>query len=100
MAPLMATFIKRMKVMTSSPETAPKMAIVMGHDSTLLPMLAAIFNKEWDGKWTPFASMLIMELYQASNTTHYVRVLYKNTPMVIPGCNDGKILFYFIFFSP
>jgi hypothetical protein len=33
-----------------------------GHDDTLMPLLATLGGTVWDGKWTPYASMLIFEV--------------------------------------
>lgn len=91
MAPLMNEFLRRMDARVRNVDDAPKLAIVIGHDSTLMPMLAALLGDTWDGKWVPYAAMLVMELYREDGSSrHFVRLLYKGQPLVIPGCPSGN----------
>jgi len=41
----------------------PRLALYSGHDSTLMPLLASMGSRVWDGDWTPYASMIIIEVY-------------------------------------
>lgn len=90
MAPLFRMILDRMQHMMSFP-TSEKLAIYMAHDSTLMPMLAAMLGSKWDGKWTAYASMIGFELYQYQEEDHdkfAVRVLYRGQPLQLPGCED------------
>jgi len=40
----------------------PRLALYSGHDSTLMPLLASMGSRVWDGDWTPYASMIIIEV--------------------------------------
>eukprot|EP01095_Lingulamoeba_sp_RSL-Kostka_P017545 TRINITY_DN9192_c0_g1_i1.p1 TRINITY_DN9192_c0_g1~~TRINITY_DN9192_c0_g1_i1.p1 ORF type:complete len:432 (-),score=133.86 TRINITY_DN9192_c0_g1_i1:86-1381(-) len=63
--------------------------LLSGHDTTLTPMLIAL--GVWDGFWTPYASMIVFELYkyQGYNPPQYtVRMIYNGKEMNIPDCNN------------
>ena len=54
------------------PSPASKLNLFSGHDTTLLPLLATLGPNVWDGKdWTPYASMIVVELHHidTSNST-------------------------------
>jgi hypothetical protein len=57
--------------------------IYAGHDSTLQDLLIAL--KIYDGKHPPFASMIIFELNQEEKGDFYVKILYNNKELFIPG---------------
>jgi len=70
-----------------------------GHDSTVAPILAAY--EVFDHKWPPFASNIILELYKDTapanpkdhnvENNHYVRMLYNNEALKIPGCQETAV---------
>ena len=70
----------------------PRLHLISGHDSTLMPILAS-FNV-WDGRWTPYASMLIIESYALTTpreeipSNHVFRLLYNGQVLTFkfPGC--------------
>ena len=74
---------------------------VAGHDSTLMPLMAAILQDNWDGKWTPYAGMLIFEVYKkrgggsAGVGSHLVRLLFRGKPLLVPGCADSEFVVCF-----
>jgi len=42
-----------------------RLALFSGHDSTILPLLATLGPNVWDGiEWTPYASMLLLEIHE------------------------------------
>jgi len=41
----------------------PLLSVYSGHDSTLMPFLATLGPGVWDGVWTPYASMVVIESY-------------------------------------
>eukprot|EP01083_Nonionella_stella_P037134 101242_1 len=45
-------------------EISPKLALFSGHDGTLLPLLATLGQNVYNGEdWSPYASMILIELY-------------------------------------
>jgi hypothetical protein len=46
----------------------PKMALFMGHDTTILPLLISLSADLWDGKWAPYAAMMNIEVSVVSPT--------------------------------
>jgi ubiquitin-like domain-containing CTD phosphatase 1 len=44
----------------------PKMALFMGHDTTILPLLISLSTDLWDGKWAPYAAMMNIEVSAVS----------------------------------
>lgn len=46
------------------PPTVPKLALFSGHDTTILPLLNTLGPDVWDGEWTPYASMLAIEIHE------------------------------------
>jgi len=39
----------------------PRLTLFSAHDTTIMPLLASLGRQVWDGKWTPYASMLVVE---------------------------------------
>ncbi|TYZ60052.1 hypothetical protein PybrP1_007243, partial [[Pythium] brassicae (nom. inval.)] len=88
MQPLMSEIITRLDALVEGKPTAPKFALTMGHDSTIMPFMAAVVKDNWDGKWTPYAGMLTMEVYKLKSASFAVRMLFQGTPVHIPDCKD------------
>jgi len=43
----------------------PRLHIISGHDTTLMPILATLGEEVWDGTdWSPYASMIQIEIHQ------------------------------------
>lgn len=74
--------------MTSSinDESAVKMYLYSGHDTTLLPLLH-VFNI-FDGEWPPFAANITLELYENEHKEHFVQTLYEGEAQLISGCSS------------
>jgi hypothetical protein len=52
--------------------------IPQGHDTTLMPILSGF--GVWDGKWAPYASYVIFEIYQQGRALHSTNIYtIKNT---------------------
>jgi len=77
-----------------------KMLLYSGHDTTLIPLLSIL--DVYDGKWPPFASHVIIELYRdediinrslnpGSEEGFFVRVIYNNEEQKLPGCNGQAL---------
>lgn len=84
--------------------TALKFGLFLGHDTSVLPLLAAW--KVWDGEWPPYAAILVIELYEAKvegeesgerrgqegdQKEHLFRMLYRGKELVMEGC-EGEAL--------
>ena len=54
-----------------------------------MPLLSA-FNIS-DGKWAPYSSYLVFEIYYSTSTGYSVRIIYNGKPMPLPFCAN-KIL--------
>jgi len=92
MGRLMHFIVKRMEeTATRSPneETeAPKFYLLSGHDSTIMPLLAAL-GVEID-HWPHYLSNLVFELWQRPNGQHYVQVLYNRQPINMDNVCGGE----------
>ena len=71
-----------------------KFVLHSGHDTTVLPLLAALGGDAWDGEWPPYASLVLFELYavrgkETSTRTEdlYFRLLYHGKPRKMAGCD-------------
>eukprot|EP00624_Nannochloropsis_granulata_P002900 evm.model.NODE_24698_length_19406_cov_26.450068.5 len=84
--------------------TALKFGLFLGHDTSVLPLLAAW--KVWDGEWPPYAAILVIELYETKaegeegrergegeggQKEHLFRILYRGKELVMEGC-EGEAL--------
>eukprot|EP00794_Sanderia_malayensis_P002465 gene2465-2838_t len=63
-----------------------KMLIFSAHDTTLMALLKAI--GVYDNKWPRFSSDIKIELYKQSIGKWFVKVLYNDKEMKIPGCES------------
>jgi hypothetical protein len=77
--------------------TSPyKLLLFSGHDTTLLPILAAF--DLWDGVvWAHYASQMQLEIYE-KNSSFYLRFIYNGIAFTIPGCPD-ELCDWDIFYS-
>lgn len=77
---------------TSPNATNPlRLALFAGHDTTIMPFLAAVLKENWDRIWPSYAALVTIELYagSASSTSPYLfRMVYNSVPQVVPGCGD------------
>lgn len=70
-------------------EKAKKFYLYSGHDNTVMPLLLA-FNAT-DYKWSPYASMVQLELYEVLNSTstnYAVRLMYNGVERTIGYCDQ------------
>jgi len=72
-----------------------KLSVFSGHDTTLMPLLAALDPKLWDDKeWPPYASMIVLEIHELVNENDHFpsnfafRLLYNGNDLTgkIAGC--------------
>jgi hypothetical protein len=94
--PLLNWMNSQMKNAISSPDLLKdwkRFYLTLGHDTgPMLPLLSAL--NVWDGKWTPYSSRIIFELYRDPNHDEFfIRMLYNEQEMQIPGCS-GTICKY------
>jgi hypothetical protein len=47
-----------------------KLALFSGHDTTLIPLLASLGPKVWDGQWPSYASMVLIEIHEINIDRH------------------------------
>jgi len=68
-------------------ETDPRYFIYSAHDTSVafVAIALGIFSGE---AWPPYASNLAIELYSAQNDSFFIRVLYQQEPMQVPGCEN------------
>uniref|UniRef100_K3XBI8 Histidine acid phosphatase n=1 Tax=Globisporangium ultimum (strain ATCC 200006 / CBS 805.95 / DAOM BR144) TaxID=431595 RepID=K3XBI8_GLOUD len=88
MQPLVNEILGRLNLALEGSPKAQRLAITMGHDSTIMPFMAAIVKENWDGKWTPYAGVLSMELYKLKTGSFAARMIFQGQPVLIPECND------------
>jgi hypothetical protein len=77
----------------NNPTNGLKFAMFAGHDTTIMPLLAAIQGNLWDRIWSPYASMVTIEIYKAANPSstpsgYYFRMVYNGRAISIPNCAD------------
>jgi hypothetical protein len=100
MRPLFRELWREIEVAVRPDEAAAerrRLVLYSGHDDTLMPLLAALGGSVWDGRWSPYAAVLLIETYQlyvpsaasASGWKHAVRLLYRGKPLVLPGCQTS-----------
>lgn len=70
-------------------ESKLKFILYSGHDVTLMPLQLA-FNIS-DGVWPPYASQLIFEVYQMSDNSFSLRILYNGKVQKMPFCNNKEM---------
>ncbi|KUF95362.1 Chaperone protein ClpB1 [Phytophthora nicotianae] len=88
MQPLAHDMLTRLDgVLNDDPDTY-KLSVTMAHDSTIMPFLAASVKENWDRLWTPYAGMLVMEVYKTKSGSHAVRMIFHGEPQHIPECHD------------
>eukprot|EP01101_Sappina_pedata_P010199 TRINITY_DN6364_c0_g1_i1.p1 TRINITY_DN6364_c0_g1~~TRINITY_DN6364_c0_g1_i1.p1 ORF type:complete len:437 (+),score=84.81 TRINITY_DN6364_c0_g1_i1:41-1351(+) len=85
-------------------ESGKRMRIYSAHDTTVMPMLVAL--DVWDQKWTPYASMLHMELYEDEAVKKskknkeegwYVRFVYNGRVLEAQWCGKGELCAFGLF---
>ncbi len=56
-------------------DRVPKFALFSTHDTSLMAFLSVLAPEEWDRKWTPYASMVVIEVMRISGNI-YFRAIY------------------------
>ena len=89
MGPLWDGIMKHISPLLSknNPDLVPKMALISGHDSTIMPLLATLGL--WNGvDWTPYASMFLIEVHETDQfaSQRAFRIIY-NGEVITPKMN-------------
>lgn len=75
MGVLLGMMVRRMEhTAAAGRDASPKMYLYSGHDSSLMPLLAALGKPVTD--WPPYLSNLVLELWRQPQGQQYVKVLY------------------------
>lgn len=78
---------------SANPPTEDSFQFVLysAHDTTVMPLLAALFGEQWDGLWAGYASLMSFELYNSSSVAddYYFRIVYNGKALVFPGCSTS-----------
>ncbi|KAL4087200.1 hypothetical protein PRIC1_013097 [Phytophthora ramorum] len=88
MQPLAHDMLTRLDGVLDDSRDAYKLSVTMAHDSTIMPFLAASVKENWDRTWTPYAGMLVVEVYKTKSGSHAVRVIFHGEPQLLPDCRD------------
>lgn len=83
----------RVKAAVEGQEDAKKLVLFSGHDTTLAAALTAL--GVYDGIQTPYATVLMLELWEGQNETYTVSLSrhHKDDDLItytMPGCNNTK----------
>ena len=65
MGPLWSEILENIRPIINPDDRQPppnRLALVSGHDTTILPLLVTLGPGVWDGQWPPYASMMIIEV--------------------------------------
>jgi len=78
-------------------QTAKKFVLFSGHDTTIMPFLAATLKANWDRRWARYAAMISIELFSSSTVGEddLFRFVYNGQVLQVPGCppvNTGESL--------
>jgi len=57
-----------------------------------MPFMAASVKENWDRTWTPYAGMLVIEVYKTKTGSHAVRMIFHGEPQLLPACQDSTCL--------
>eukprot|EP01123_Difflugia_compressa_P001586 TRINITY_DN11930_c0_g1_i1.p1 TRINITY_DN11930_c0_g1~~TRINITY_DN11930_c0_g1_i1.p1 ORF type:complete len:215 (-),score=55.29 TRINITY_DN11930_c0_g1_i1:27-596(-) len=83
-----ASFMAELRQILDSAHTytsSVKASFFAGHDTTLIPMLTSF--GVWNKQWPPYASLLQIELLTSTqNGEDFVRLIYNNQELLLPGC--------------
>jgi len=84
--PLLNELLEFQEKMVNGDASAPRYLHFSGHDTTLVPIMAAL--QSHFPSYAPYASHIIFELYESESNSgnFYIRALYNNKALVIPEC--------------
>jgi len=84
--PLLNELLEFQEKMVKGDASAPLYLHFSGHDTTLVPIMAALQNHF--STYAPYASHIIFELLESTSVSgdFYIRAFYNNKALVLPGC--------------
>ncbi len=77
---------------------APKFVLFAFHDMSIMALLSVFAPNEWDRKWPPYASMVVLELMRINGDGIYFRLVYNGKVLKPAGC-EKDIFQYSVFES-
>eukprot|EP00644_Phytophthora_capsici_P016840 jgi/Phyca11/531120/estExt2_fgenesh1_pm.C_PHYCAscaffold_950026 len=92
MQPLAHDMLKRLDPVLNADPDAHKLSVTMGmflhtrFNHHALP--GCLCEENWDRLWTPYAGMLVIEVYKTKSGSHAVRMIFHGEPQHIPECQD------------
>lgn len=99
MGPLWHEIMENINPILQGDDPRFKLAMFSGHDTTLMPLLAALDPKLWDDKdWPSYASMIVLEIHEVNidgfadksifRTDYAFRLLYNGRVLttLVDGC--------------
>ena len=74
-------------------DDAIKFGLWSAHDTSIMPLLAALMGDSWDQKWARYGAMVTIELYEsrANAGGDLFRLTYNGEALVMPGCNNQTL---------
>eukprot|EP01055_Gregarina_sp_Pseudo9_P004028 Gregarina_sp_Pseudo_9__4027@NODE_416_length_2880_cov_199_351637_g393_i0_p1_GENE_NODE_416_length_2880_cov_199_351637_g393_i0NODE_416_length_2880_cov_199_351637_g393_i0_p1_ORF_typecomplete_len594_score69_09His_Phos_2/PF00328_22/4_8e272CSK_N/PF08521_10/0_18_NODE_416_length_2880_cov_199_351637_g393_i06972478 len=75
----------------ANPWDAKKLILYAGHDTSIMPFLAAFEGTVFNKKWPPYASEVVLELHRGMKPdSYFFRLIYNGEVLTseIPGCED------------
>jgi len=84
--PMLQELLGFQEKMIGGDPAAPRYVHFSAHDTTLIPLMAALQNHAPD--YIPYASTIIFELFESkvNNGNFFIRAMLNNKPLLIPGC--------------
>ena len=76
-----ATAVERAHILVTAPPILPALAVVVAHDSTLIPTLCALGAFDQHAQWPPYASQLAFEVYRGADGRSFLRILWNGEPL-------------------
>jgi hypothetical protein len=64
-----------------------KFALFSAHDTSVMPLLAALLGTAWDGKWAAYAALVSIEVYSAVSGGYLFRMVHNGKVVRMPGCS-------------
>jgi hypothetical protein len=87
------TYLQSLLNNSTANNTNPyKFVMFSGHDTTIQPVLSALLKENWNELWPGYASMITIEIYNASalsSSDYLFRIVYNSEPLIMPGCDDS-----------
>ena len=87
-----ATYLNQ-AIASSDPSDYKRLVMFSGHDTTIMPFLAALLGDGWDGQWAAYAALVTIELYDTVVAGGFLfRLIYNGKVLTVPGCSPAGTL--------